>query len=68
MHCDAMLIIGTSGVVMPAADLPLVAKQNNATLIEINLEQHSDKFFTTDIFIKGDATVVLPKLVEEIQK
>ncbi|HNY75878.1 MAG TPA: NAD-dependent deacylase, partial [Bacteroidales bacterium] len=68
MHCDAMLIIGTSGIVMPAADLPRIAKQNNATLIEINLEQHNDRFFAPDIFIQGDATVILPKLVEEIKK
>ncbi|HHW59102.1 MAG: NAD-dependent deacylase [Bacteroidales bacterium] len=68
MHCDAMMIIGTSGIVMPAADLPRVAKQNNAVLIEINLEQNNSKIFIPDIFIQGDATVILPKIVDKLKQ
>jgi len=34
-----MVIVGTSLVVSPANTLPLYAKQNNATLIEINPEK-----------------------------
>ncbi len=34
--CDVMLVIGTSGEVRPAADLPVVARQHGARLIEIN--------------------------------
>ena len=37
-QCDLMVIVGTSLVVSPANTLPLYAKQNNATLIEINPE------------------------------
>ena len=33
---DVMLVIGTSGEVMPACSLPLTAKQNGAKIIEIN--------------------------------
>lgn len=33
---DVMLVIGTSGEVMPACALPLTAKQNGAKIIEIN--------------------------------
>ena len=33
-----MIIAGTSLVVSPANTLPIYAKQNNATLIEINPE------------------------------
>jgi NAD-dependent deacetylase len=33
-----MLVIGTSAVVYPAAQLPVIAKQNGARLIEFNLE------------------------------
>ena len=36
--CDLMIIAGTSLVVSPANTLPIYAKQNNATLIEINPE------------------------------
>ena len=38
-QCDLMVIVGTSLVVSPANTLPIYAKQNNATLIEINPEK-----------------------------
>lgn len=34
--CEVMLVIGTSGVVYPAAGLPEIARARGATLIEIN--------------------------------
>jgi len=37
--CDALVSVGTSGVVYPAADLPRIAVERGATLIEINLEE-----------------------------
>jgi len=37
-RCDLLVSIGTSGVVYPAADMPLVAKHVGATLVEINPE------------------------------
>ena len=33
---DCMLILGTSGVVYPAAQLPIIAKQSGAIIIEVN--------------------------------
>lgn len=33
---DVMLVIGTSGLVTPAASMPIYAKQRGATIIEIN--------------------------------
>ena len=36
--CDLLVSIGTSAVVYPAADMPLVAKHVGATLVEINPE------------------------------
>ena len=35
-RCDLMLLIGTSGVVQPAASLPYVTKQYGGRVIEIN--------------------------------
>ena len=37
--CDLLIAIGTSAVVYPAAQLPLIAKRAGATLIEINPEE-----------------------------
>lgn len=36
--CSTLLVVGTSGVVYPAAHLPLLAKQEGAKLVEINPE------------------------------
>lgn len=37
-HCDVFLVIGTSGVVYPAAQLPAVARRRGARVIEVNPE------------------------------
>ena len=34
--CDLLLVIGTSGLVHPAAGLPRIAKRHGAHVIEIN--------------------------------
>lgn len=36
--CDLLVSVGTSGVVFPVAQLPLLARQAGATLVEINPE------------------------------
>jgi NAD-dependent deacetylase len=38
-RCDALVSIGTSGVVFPAAQLPQLAAMSGATLVEINPEE-----------------------------
>lgn len=60
--CDVMIIVGTSLVVSPANTLPIYAKQNNATLIEINPDEtvmSSDM----DISIKDTSAKILPELI-----
>lgn len=36
--CDLMLVVGTSGLVQPAAGLPLLARRAGACLVEVNPE------------------------------
>ena len=36
-NCSCMLVIGTSGIVYPAAALPQIAKQNGALILEFNI-------------------------------
>ena len=38
IKCDVMIIIGTSGCVFPASEVPNLANQNGETIIEINTE------------------------------
>lgn len=61
-NCDVMLIIGTSGVVHPAAAMPLIAKQNGATLIEIN-PQPSEITRHVDLFIPAASGEALPQII-----
>lgn len=59
---DVMLIIGTTGEVYPAAELPVIAKQNGATIIEVNTARTTYTDSITDIFLRAPATVALEEL------
>ena len=63
--CDTMLVIGTSAVVQPAASLALLAREEGARVVEINLEltPYSPQL---DLAIQGKAGEILPKLVERV--
>jgi NAD-dependent deacetylase len=60
--CDLMLVIGTSGTVQPAASMGVQAKQNGASVAEINLEPtpYSDVY---NISISGKSGEILPQLL-----
>lgn len=65
--CEVFLSIGTSAVVKPAGLLPYIAKRYSAFLIEINIEE-SEITEITDIFLRGKAAELLPKVVECVRK
>lgn len=60
--CDLMIIAGTSLLVSPANTLPIYAKQNGATLIEINPED-TEMSGEMDVKIRDTSAESLPKLV-----
>ncbi len=64
---DVMVIIGTSGIVQPAASFAMMAKERGARLIEINLEPTVQSSIM-DISILGKAGEVLPQLVDGISR
>ena len=61
--CDLMLVVGTSGEVMPACELPHRAKERGATIVEINPERSRYTDTITDVHLAGPASVVLAELV-----
>jgi NAD-dependent deacetylase len=63
--CRAMLVIGTSAVVYPAAGLPSLASQHGARVIEVNIEH---AFAGADHVITEKAGVALPRLLDEIKR
>ena len=63
---DVFLILGTSGVVWPAASLPGHAKRVNAKLIEINANEICFPSIV-DISILGRTGEVLPEIVKSVR-
>jgi NAD-dependent deacetylase len=59
---DVMLVIGTSGLVTPAASLPAVAKRAGACVIEINPD-YSAITRIADIKLDGPSGEVMPRLL-----
>ncbi len=55
-----MLVVGTSALVQPAASLPLLAKQNGATLIEVNPQETPLSPYADEV-LRGPAGEVLPE-------
>jgi len=58
---DVILVVGTSGLVYPAAALPDLARRNGAATIEINVEP-TPLSESADIVLRGPSGVVLPAL------
>ncbi len=61
---DVLLIIGTNAEVYPANEIPVIAKENEATIIEINIVKSEFTDTITDYFLEGKAT----EIMEEIGK
>ena len=65
--CDFFLVIGSTLLVQPAAQLPVLAKQKGAFLSIVNLsETPCDKI--CDVLIIGKAGEVLPELVLKVKR
>lgn len=61
-QCEIFFSVGTSGVVYPAASLPLIAKRSGAYVVELNLEP-TDFGTQADEAILGRAGEILPELL-----
>lgn len=62
--CDCFLIVGTSGLVYPAASFAAMAKQAGAYVIEVNLDP-TPQSALVDISLQGRAKDLLPLLIVE---
>jgi NAD-dependent deacetylase len=63
---DVFLVIGTTGEVMPANQIPFMAKEFGATIIEVNPEPSNYTNKITDIFLQGKAVEVMQQLEKEL--
>jgi len=63
--CDLMLVAGSSLTVTPACELPLLALNNGAKLIVINLEPtYIDNY--SDVVIHNDVSFILPSIASKV--
>ena len=64
-QADLFLVIGSSGEVQPACQIPPLAKARGARLIEIN--PHGSNFTPiADVFLEGPATQIVMGLIKEL--
>lgn len=59
---EVFLVVGTSGVVQPAASLAAVARENGAFVVEINPEA-TPLTQVAHVALRGPAGVVLPQII-----
>jgi NAD-dependent deacetylase len=64
-ECDLLLVVGTSGVVYPAAELPQLAKLRGGAVIDVNPEAGPIAEFA-DVVLQGAGGELLPRLVAEL--
>jgi NAD-dependent deacetylase len=67
-ECDVMLVVGTSATVQPAAYMPVIAKENGAKIIEINMEHTPLSGKISDYSILGRAGQIMKDIVGELEK
>ncbi len=66
-QADVVLVVGTSGMVQPAASLPYHAKRwGNAYLIDMNPNEDEITPFC-DLFLQGPSGVLLPQLIQALR-
>lgn len=64
-RCDLFLVIGSSLVVYPAAQFPLMAVERGAKLAIINLQETPHDAFAT-VTLREKSGIVLPRVLEAI--
>ena len=65
---ELVIVVGSTGEVYPAAQIPLYAKQHGAKIIEINPEKSLFTNSITDVYLQGKASEILYQLMNEINK
>ena len=63
--CGVLVVVGTSAQVSPACDIPRIAKESGAAVVEINPEETSLSADVTDIHLRGSASEILRRILEE---
>jgi NAD-dependent deacetylase len=63
-NCDLMLLIGASGEVSPANQLPMIAARKGAYIIEVNTEKTLYTPSIVDLALRGSSAKILPQIAD----
>jgi NAD-dependent deacetylase len=66
-QADVMLVVGTSGVVRPASDMPFLAKRAGAKIIEFN-PIASAITEIADLWLQGPSGELLPRVLDALER
>ncbi len=66
-HADTILVVGTSVVVYPAAQLPDIVRSHGGRIIEVNLDPTPISHLA-EVSIRGKSGEILPKIVEKLEE
>jgi NAD-dependent deacetylase len=66
-EAEVCLVVGTSGVVQPAASIPWVAREAGGRLIEVNVRESALSAGAT-VFVRGPAGDVLPRILPDLPR
>jgi NAD-dependent deacetylase len=66
-NCDLFFVVGTSGIVQPAANLPMIARNHGALVVEINLEPSELTDITHEKFY-GKSGEILPVILQKTKE
>jgi len=65
-NCDMLIVCGSSLIVYPAAEMPLLAKEHGAKLVIVNImDTPHDQF--ADIVINEKIGIVMPIVIEKVK-
>lgn len=67
-ECGWVLVIGTTGEVMPACEVPRTARRHGAKIIEINPVPSAFTDTITDVYLPGKAAEVMNTLMQELRQ
>lgn len=67
-ECGWVLVIGTTGEVMPACEVPRTAKRHGAKILEINPAPSAFTGTVTDVYLPGKASEVMNALMQELNR
>lgn len=64
--CDIIFVVGTSGLVQPAASLPYVVKQRRNKVVEVNPDSTPISSIA-DVVLQGPSGDILPRLLAKVK-